>query len=215
MKKYFGLNTEEEIYENLPKPAEDFSEIVYLFSQGRYFSIGLLGEEYYKQPEFYPTFKTSGLRSWTRTDSRYWAPHGFGSYPSQQSDELSLSGRRESTGVVFIQSSWGVQTYQGFSLHADETSKQFFDISITPQNFLIGPAWPKFAPNWAERVVVTARVKDNTPPGTYKIIINTFTPPKELREQWQYLYKNIYFDASVSPVQPSSNLVEFVIEVKN
>lgn len=213
VKQYFGLNSEEEIYAALPKPAADFSEIVFLFAEGKYFTIGFLGEEYYKQPEFYPTFKTTGIRTWTKPDSKYWSPHGFGAYPSLQYDALSLSGRKESTGVVFVNASWGVQTYQGFSLHPDDESKKYFDITITPQNFLVGPAWPKFSENWAERVVVEAKLKDGTPPGTYKILINTFPTPKELKEQWEFLYKNIYFDASVSPVKPSGSLVEFLITV--
>lgn len=214
VKDYFNLNSEEEIFENIPyPPPDDFSNIMYDFAIGRYFAIGLLGEEYFMQPEFYPNFKSTGIKTWTEHDSRYWSPHGFGSYPSVQYDALSLKERTEGTGVVFVHPSWGVQTHQGFSLLTDSESPKYFDITITPQNFKLGPAWPKFAPDWVRRVVINFKLKPGTPPGTYKIMLNVFPPPADLKEQWQYEYKNVYFDAAVSPVRPEGNFIEFIVTV--
>lgn len=213
IKQYFGLLGEQEIYASLPTPADDFSELAYLFATGKYYAIGQLGPEYYMQPEFYPTFKISGVKFWTQPDPRYWVPHGFGSYPSVQSDTLSLSGRKDCSGVVFVHSSWGVQTYQGFTLMPSNETLNNFDITIEPQNFLVGPAWPKFAENWVQRVAVNCHLKDGVPPGSYNIVINVVNPPKELQEQWEFAYKNVYFDAAISPIRPSANFIEFNINV--
>ncbi len=213
VKKYFGLNSEEEIFAELPKPAEDFSEIAYLFASGKFFAIGLLKPEYYLQPELYPNFKINGLNYWTKPDPRYWTPHGYGSYPSEQWDTLSLSERKEFTGVVFVQTGWGVQTYQGVSLLPDSEFVKHFDVEITPQNFLLEPAWPKFHKNWAQRVLITGKAKPGTPPGNYNLTMNVYPVPKELREKWEFEHKNLYFDAAVSSVKPAGNFIDFHITV--
>ena len=213
VKKFFLMDNEMQIWEKLPKAADDFSEIAYLFASGNYFTIGLLGPEYYKQPELYANFKTGGLKYWAKPDPRYWVPHGFGSYPSEQWDTLSLSGRKEFTGVVFVHSGWGVQTYQGMTLLPDSEFVKYFDVEITPQNFLLEPVWPRFGENWAYKVTITGRLKPETKPGSYKLAINVFTPPKELKEQWGLEHRNLYFDGSVSPVGPQGNFIEFNITV--
>ena len=210
--EYFGLNSEEEIFADLSTPAEDFSEIAYLFAIGKYFTIGFLDEEYYKQPEFYLNFKEQGLRYWAEPDPKYWVPHGYGSYPSEQWTTLKKGGGEEFTGVVFFYSNWGVQTFQGVTLMPTTESQKYFDIEITPQNFLTEPTFPKFYLNWVHRIVITGKPKPDIPAGEYIIGINVQKPPLELVKKWELDYKNIYFDA-VSGVKPEGNQIEFTINV--
>ncbi len=210
--QFFGLKSEEEIFEALPPINPDFSETAYLFASGKYFSIGFLEEDTFLQPEFYSNFKSLGVKYWTQPDPKYWVPHGYGSYPSEQFDTLKIGSREEFTGVVFVHAGWGVQTYQGMSLSVDPESKKYFDIEITPANFLLNPSFPKFSSKWAYKVEIKGKLKQGTPPGSYKIGINVVTPPSDLREQWEYQYKNSYFDGATA-IKPSGNFIQLNIVV--
>ena len=212
MPAYFGLNNEEEIFLDLPKPADDFSEIAYLFSSGKYFSIGYLDETYYKQPEMYPNFKTLGTRYWTRPDPKYWTTGGYGSYPSQQWDTLTVGERDEFDAVVFFYTSWGVQTYQGVTLQPSPDTSKYFDITITPQTFIIEPTFPKFGNGWAQRIEIHGKIKQGVSPGSYKIGINVETPPKEFIEKWEFEHRNLYFNAA-SAIGPSGNQIQLNVDV--
>jgi len=209
--KYFSLNSEDEIFGGLPKQADDFSEIAYLFANGRYFAIEYLDESYYKQPEFYPHFKEYGLRYWTEPDPKYWVPQGYGSYPAEQ--WTTMGKNDEFTAIVFFYSSWGVQTFQGVTLMPDSTSKEYFDIEISPQNFLLEPTFPKVYDNWAYKIVVKGKPKAETPTGTYTIGINVESPPEDIRSKWEFEHKNIYFDAVAGGIGPSGNQIQFNITI--
>ncbi|MDO8661573.1 MAG: hypothetical protein Q7K43_06800, partial [Candidatus Woesearchaeota archaeon] len=138
----FGLNSEQEIWGELPKVPKDFSETAYALAQGRYYSIGLLEEEYFSQPEFYPNFKTQALRYWTTPDASSWTPQGYGQYPAQQFDVLTKGEREEFTGVVFFHTSWGVEGFQGVTLVPTSFAQKYFDITISPDTFLLGATVP-------------------------------------------------------------------------
>ena len=212
MPVYFGIISEEDIFATLPKPADDFSEVAYLFSSGKYYSIGYLDESYYKQPELYPNFKTTGTRYWTRPDPKYWTTGGYGSYPAEQWDVLTVGEREEFDAVVFFYTSWGVQTYQGVTLQPSAETEKYFDITITPQTFLLEPTFPKFGNGWAHRIEVHGEMKKGTPPGSYKIGINVETPPKEFIEKWEFEHRNLYFNAA-SAIGPSGNQIQLNIDV--
>ena len=210
---YFSLNSEEEIFSELPAPAADFSEIAYLLAQGRYFNLALLDETYYKQPEFYPNFKTLGVRYWTRPDPKYWVANGYGTYPAEQWDTLEKGKNEEFRGVVFFYAGWGVQTYQGISLRADTESQKYFDLEITPKTFLLEPTFAKFGKNWAYKVEITGKLKPDTPPGTYSIGINVEIPPRELRDKWNAEHPSLYFDGA-GIIKASGNQIQLNITVK-
>jgi hypothetical protein len=210
--EYFSLQSEEEIFADLPPIAKDFSEIAYLLANGKYFAIGFLEEEYYKQPEFYPNFKEYGLRYWMQPDPKYWTPHGCGSYPAEQWATIKKSD--EFVGVVFFYTSWGVQTFQGLTLMPNSEARKYFDIEITPQTFLLEPAFPKFYENWAYKIVIRGKPKPDTPPGTYQIGINVESPPADKRAEWEFKYRNIYFDAVAAGIVPTGNQIQFNVTVE-
>jgi len=213
MPEFFNLRSEDEIFGGLPQIPTDFSEISYLLANGRYFSIGYLEEEYYKQPEFYPNFKEYGLRYWTQPNTKIWVPNGYGSYPAEQWTTIEKGKNTEFTAVVFFYAGWGVQTFQGVTLMPDSRSKQYFDIEITPQNFLLGPSFPKFYDNWAYKIAINGKPKPGTPPGNYLIGINVERPPADLKSKWEFDHKNIYFDA-VGGIAPTGNQIQLNITVE-
>lgn len=210
---YFGLASEQEIFAALPPVPNDFSEIAYLLAQGKYFNLASLDERYFKQPEFYPNFKTLGITYWTRPDPKYWVSNGYGSYPSEQWDSLERGSREEFRGVVFFYSSWGAQTFQGISLMPDAESQKYFDIQISPKNFLLEPSFTKFGKDWVYRVEITGKLKPGTPSGEYAVGVNVEIPPKELRDKWSLEHKNLYFDGA-SAIRPSGNQIQFNVTVK-
>ena len=213
MPGFFSLNSEGEIFGGLPQVPEDFSEIAYLLANGRYFSIGYLEGEYYKQPEFYPNFKEYGLRYWTQPNTKTWVPHGYGSYPAEQWATLEKGKNTEFTAVVFFYAGWGVQTFQGVTLMPDSKSKQYFDIEITPQNFLLEPSFPKFYDNWAYKIAINGKLKPGTPPGNYVIGINVEKPPTDLKSKWEFDHRNIYFDAA-GGIAPAGNQIQLNVTVE-
>lgn len=213
MPAFFNLKNEEEIFSSLPQIPKGFSETSYLLASGKYFSIGFLEKEFYTQPEFYPGFKENGLRFWEKPDPTSWGVIGYGTYPAYQSDTLKLGERENFVSVVFLYASYGVQTYQGVALEQDSASKQYFDVSISPKNLLLDPTFPKFGKNWAEKIIITGRIKPGTPKGDYVIGINLETPPRELKAKWEFEHKNLYYDAA-SGIGPSGNQIQLNIRVE-
>ena len=209
---YFALNSEFDIFNQLPPVPEDFSEVSFLFASGRNYDIGVFSEDYFLQPEFYPNFKELGLRYWTEPDARYWATSGYGSYPSEQFDTLSLSGRTDFTAVIFFYTSWGVQTYQGVNIIPTKDTLENFDIEITPDTFVLTPTFPVFTANWGRQLVIQGKLKEGKPIGEYAVNFLIATPPLEQKREWQFKYRNLYFDA-LSAVAPAGFPINFHITV--
>lgn len=210
--EYFSLESEKEIFELLPPAPKDFSEVSYLLASGRSFAIGGLSEDYYLQPEFYPGWKDNGLKYWTEPNPVYWTTSGYGTYPGDQFDTLSKSGRKNFVAVVFFYSGYGVQTYQGTTIIPAAESLEYFDITIEPDTFLLTPTFPKFSSDWARKIVVRGTMKENTPPGDYTIGFLVVAPPKEKEDEWGFKYRNIYFNAA-SSIAPSRFPFQFFVKV--
>lgn len=210
--QYFTLNSEQDIWGSLPRPPNDFGETGYLIATGRNYAIGSLDESYYLQPEFYPGFKNNGLRFWSDPDPRYWAANGFGTYPADQWDSLQIGEREEFTAVVFMYSGFGVQTYQGVKLAPTAASQENFDISVTPDVFLLEPTFPKFEEGWVQRVVVMGKLKPGTKPGNYVVGLNVEVPPVEKLQEWQFKYRSLYYNAATA-IAPSGNAITLYITV--
>ncbi len=213
MPAYFSLGDEEQIWSQLPPVPNDFSEIAFLLATGKFFAIQDLDERYMKQPEFYPGFKDTGLRFWTQPDATSWASNGYGTYPSEQWADLTLGETDTFEATVFIYSGFGVQTYQGLSLFVDAASQSFFDVSVSPDTFVLEPTFPQFHPEWAKKILVTGKIKPETPAGEYTITVNVGIPPESKRQEWGTEYRNLYADAA-SGVRPSGNPITLHVTVK-
>ena len=209
----FALQSEEEIWSSLPSAPKDFSETAYALAAGRYYSIGYLEEPYFLQPEFYPNFKSQALKYWREPDASSWTPQGYGTYPAQQFDGLVRGEREEFTGVVFFHTSWGVQGFQGVTLIPTTETLKYFDITISPDTFLLGATFPKFDKQWAQKIAISGKPKPDTPPGEYRLGFEVVSPPKEFIAEWEKEHKLLYFNAA-SSIRPSGYPVEFVISVK-
>ncbi len=219
-----GLVNEEDIFAKLPPLPADFPEVAYDLQVGRLYQIGLLGPEYYKQPEFYfngsetsSVNKRFAFKAWSEPDLQYWGDYGMLTYPNVQHDTLQTNGRTEFTSTVFVTNGWNIQNYVGVHLIPSSFSQQYFDIEISEEStgqpyFLLEPTFPYYFENWATKVVITGKLKEGTPPGTYYIGINPVTPPKELNEKWNNEHTGLY--APYGFLTPSGNYIDLVITVE-
>lgn len=219
-----------QVFEELPPIPKDFGEIDFMLEQGGFFAIGRLDESYYKQPEFYPLFEENALKLWKEPDPTRWTVYGYGSYPADQwSDGKPGDSLR---AVFFFYTSWGVQTWQGIRLahsfplntrnqRSGKDVKQdpnivskYFNVSITPNEFLLAPTYPKFSNTWAQKIAVEIQVAPNTPKGEYLIAVDVVEPSKENIEKWSWGHKNLYFSAASSTVRPGREEVRLFINIE-
>lgn len=215
MPAYFNLKNEADIWSELPPVPKDFSEIAYMLAIGSFFAIDGLGEEYYEQPEFYPNFTNpkGGLRWWLEPDPTSWGSNGYGTYPAEQWTTLKKGETESFKATVFLYTSFGVQTYQGLTVYADSESQKYFDLTISPQTFLLGPSFPKFGKNWAQKVTIRGKLKPDTPKGQYGVALNVGHPPADKQSEWSLLHKNLYQDAA-NGIRPSGNSVSLYVKVE-
>jgi hypothetical protein len=207
-KKFFynccDLTSEEEIFQKLPPIPSDFAELAYSLATGRLYQIGTLGEEYYKQPEWYFHTDQTALANrmfafagWSAPQLNYWGDYGGAAYPADQFDTVSKSKRKKFTAVVFVTNGWNIQNWVGMTMIANNNALKNFDIKISEDKtgqpyFLLGPTFPKFSRDWATRITIEGEVKDTTPPGVYVIHVNPIAPPTELNAKWSSEHIGIY-----------------------
>lgn len=202
------------VYQNLPPFPKDFYEIDTLVGAGLKTDLLALGEEYYRQPEFYP--------AWERTVGFYQNPEqnrrgifGYGAYPGDIGVETA-PGSNFSV-VTFFHAGYQTETYQGMALAVtypdiasiptkdlesslpvyQNTSKiaDYFTVTFEPSAFALEPAFPIFQKGWTQRVMVNVKVAENTPNARYVIGVNPTAPPNNLRGQWIDKYRLKYVDA--------------------
>jgi len=189
----YGLGGE--TFASLPQMPDNFKEAVAKINATIDFN---LGEEYYKQPEFYPTFEQfiPEMKNPPQDRIAIW---GVGIYPARH--EYVAPRNSQINIVAYLHTSWMVQTYQGAKLEVDY-DKQYFDVSVSPDVVLLGPAYPKFDKNWTQKITVKIEVK-NAPKGVHEIALNPMAPPIEKIEEWRGRYKGLYVSMPVSsPDQP-------------
>ena len=170
--------------------------------------LGLLDSAYYTQPEFIrDTFAKSGLNFWKEPDIYHWFPEGYGTYPHVEFVDTYPGA--EFDAFTFTHSSWGVETYQGFTLVPEfleyvdtmegpvkvddpEGQSRHFEVKVTPNVVLLGPTYPIFTDTWIEKIKISVKVSPDTPPGIYGIGYDVAPAPRELEAQWKAQYQEIY-----------------------
>ncbi|MEM4255275.1 MAG: hypothetical protein QXR53_03010 [Candidatus Norongarragalinales archaeon] len=188
-------------FDNLPDFPRDFCEKVGDLRSRKITLQGFseLGEAYWRQPELQPNFESYAIQAMLNPPEGRWAANGYGSYPADFVVELKHGQSWE--GVFFFKSSWLVESYQGIALnhiilHANESvfkGKQSIRVSYSPDEFLLGPAYPVFDENWVEKISLGIKLDEGTPPGEYLVLLNVKSPKRN--GEWAGAYPH-YFDAS-------------------
>lgn len=115
----------------------------------------------------------------------YTSWYGWGAYPGSLIISELEPGQTAKT-ITFIRNGWAIVKYQEFVLNGvfpDEPlgcksagyneiinpveAEKYFDVSITPNEFLLTPTYPEFTYDWAEKVEIEITAHENTPPGKY------------------------------------------------
>lgn len=199
------------LFGELPTIPEDFGETWYMFTSN-FVGPEDIDREYYIQPEFYESWERGKKNHYTNINPNYWTPYGYGVYPNQGS--VTMATDQTATAYTFFKSGWGVETYQGIRL---EMPSDYFETEITPNEFLLGPAYPSFSinPDWAFKIRVKIKPKPGTLPGVYVLRMNLRSPTGEEKGNWFREYRSIYVDAAKSfikagesPLVITVNLVE-------
>ncbi|HIH20321.1 TPA: hypothetical protein HA244_03560 [Candidatus Micrarchaeota archaeon] len=190
------------LFSLLPEMPEDFFEKREQIRNGK-ITLGQfsdLGESYWLQPEFYPNFEDRAIGEILRPPSNRWAVQGFGAYPSQASAQAK-PGQRLAINV-FFKTSWLVESYQGIRLEptaqnrsqiASPDFQKNIRVEISPQEFLLEPAYPAFSKGWAKKIGISISISPEAEEGEYEI---GFNPVKPLaNEEWGSQHR-AYFSAT-------------------
>ena len=187
-----------------------------------------LDKSYYKQPEFLPTFESAGLPYWQNPRLEIWGVMGWGIFPADQ--HLSVSRGREVVTHFYIHSAWGIETFQGVRLYpffpeqnynssgnlyneqnAEATSK-YFEVEVSPENFLLEPTYSIISENWIYRVDVKIGVSGDAEAGTYVLGFNGTSPSPELNERWGSKYERYFVSGGVSDLGRPRARINITVE---
>ena len=166
----------------LPQKPDNFEMVLREMERGR-IDIYDLGEEYILQPEFYAESWKIGKQKYDNHDYTRWGVYGNGAYPGNF--EITLKNPSVETWIEICTSyrnGWAIETYQGVKLESNDS--QYFDIKITPDQFLFSPTFPKITDDWVKKVNINISVKEVPPPGIYTIYINTARVSEEQNDKW-------------------------------
>jgi len=209
----YGIS--KEVFANLPQVPNDFLYKVYLIKYGRFVDIASLGPEYYKQPEFDPEFTRFGLRYWLQWkeanySKTHWGTVGLRSYPYSQ--HLVSKPGYSFNVTLFLSSDWNVETYQGLKLtpvflgsaisedgkfvNASVDGDKFINVNVTPNEFLLTPAFPQFTDEWVKKLTFSGKIANNTPVGTYILSVKIDKPGQANSDRWLLQYLNLYSEGA-------------------
>jgi len=229
----------EGVFAKLPSYPEDLPIVYQLVYFQRIkvlenFSESVPDENYYKQPEFYPTWESTGIGFYSllREDElvqvSYPPSIGFGAYPGDQFFSIQKGGGRIDV-ISFWHSAWGVINWQGMELQTvyptsgslfgfdieqdPEEVEKYITVELIPNILLLEPSFPSFEPNWAQRVNMIIRVNETTPSGKYLVGVIAVDPPSFLADQWTRKYKLGYASVGSAPVGIGRSTLQILIEI--
>ncbi len=178
--------------QKIPKP-ENFIQIKRDIQKGIFYGLENLSEEYYLQPDFYPSYKNSSDHDYTR-----WGVHGYGAYPGTIAYNIKNFKRDQYINVyTFIKTSENIETFQGIKFNIDilnyqdiknnkseQNNSQLFDIFIDPNTVMLTPTFPERSEyvvesrtyNWAYKLKITIAANVDIPTGTYEFKLKASSP---------------------------------------
>jgi len=166
---------------NLPPKPDDWDIIKREISSG-YMDIDKLTPAYWLQPDFYP--------NWDRAKSFYeshdysrWGVYGHGAFPANPTVTFTESEPGKWIRfTILYKTGYGIETWQGIKLVPEDN--EYFDVKITPDQFLLEPTFPAFGENWVKKLSVNVSIKKQPPKGKYIIDVYSVSPDKDKAMEW-------------------------------
>ena len=167
-------------------------------------SCKLVGEEYWKQPEFYKRYDT-----WLNLYSERPIGPTITGYAGYSDESLAIIKAGDSfSSCVFINAQAGMSSFALIPLDTkvmggsgtspsfntnsysdytrttgSEDMSRYFDVKISPETIMIEPVFPMFFANWTQKVQIDVVSSPDTPKGKYMIIVGPFgTASNELND---------------------------------
>ncbi len=198
------------IFRQLPTPSEAFEQDVNTLNYGNGLSVNQIPAESYLQPEFYPTFESTGIKTWTQATAPLTNTFGVASTPADQQATLEPDSNGFTT-TLFIGSAWGVTYYQGMAFRYVIEPQADIQLTFSPNNILMGPTFPAFTPEWMHKITVDGTIGEDVGEGTYTINIFPADAPIEIQEGW-YAEHPRYINGN-GLIGPSNGLATFVLTI--
>lgn len=165
--------------EEIPEKPDNFDIVVRDVHNGK---LDLSDVPYicYSQPEFYAESWMGDM--YENHDYSRWGVYGHGAYPATVGVEFNKPAVGHKVGfITFYSTGYGIETWQGIKLQCNH---KYFDISLTPDEMLLYPTFPKFHANWSRPIEVVITVKEVPPVGQYTIDVTVTDPSEETSEMY-------------------------------
>ena len=175
-----------DVFKELPAYPANFTILKRDIYDGQIKDLNRISDSVYKQPELYPTWESNGQKWFTEHDYSRWGVHGYGFFPGELSYTVSNMTEGDTVNVYsFLHASWGIETWQGLKL-IPEYDNDYFDVSITPNELMLEPTFPKFYQNWSQKVNMLITAKQAVPAGTYTFSIQFTKPSNANSDKWNW-----------------------------
>lgn len=203
------------MFKNLPPMPADFQQVHILILYNKIKDYTTYGPEYWKQPEWFPSWADNCVPLLQNPPQDRWAAVGVGTFPYRAS-YLAQPGDRIKA-VLFVKSSCLVITYQGVRMNyvfpesarrlADEIfyqtpseTEKYLTIAFDPQEFILEPSYPVFSEEYVKRIEIDIDVDPETPSGTYFVSFDPGAPSSEFSDEAYKKYLTRYTPATIGIV---------------
>ena len=164
------------------------------FNNITYTNISDIPEEYYNNPEFYPSYKNYK----NFTEIKQADAYGYGAYPGEISYNVKGLKAGQSVDVfTFVLTSNRVANYQGLKLSFISPDEGLFETNTEPSDILLSPfinESGEISQNWTYRIRMRIMAKKDIPEGRYVFKLVAGQPSAQMQNEYQNLtdkYTNI------------------------
>ncbi len=187
----------------------DFDKVKREFQSGSYLTyknITDIPEEYYRRPDFYPSYG-----KFKNKVNNQPGAYGYGAYPSEVSYNVSgLKAGQYLDVYTFVHSSYDAGNNQGLRLSLESFDTDLFETYTEPSDILLSHLSldsPKTTPNWTYRIKMRITAKKNIPEGRYMFKLKAYPPSLEKEKEYQNITEKY---TSIGFIQPGK-FFDFVL----
>jgi hypothetical protein len=195
---------QKDVFAALPDYPGDFQDKWLSVYYGRVSDLEWIGEQYWKQPEFYADdFNRQWMEFYTSKGLTFMA--GSGPYPGDVVIRDAKPGENISVLTYWHAGPANIK-YQLLAFEADyptnmsirvgdikvnqttAKAKACFDVTTSPDWIILDKTYPTYGYNWAQKVYAQIHVKPGCSPGWYGVQLIPANPPQDVIERVEFDY---------------------------